>query len=309
MDDFYQAELKKYFQCKFQQPNDFLGLDLTIPQPGEINLSMKTFTSKMKEVLEIEDSYYGDILTPGRTDKKINKHEDKEENLQYRSHVGSLNWLTMGLRYDLAFVTKELSRVLNAPTKTANEIVKRALLYAVRTQHAHLNFSHAKMTGYTPPKTRKKPTDITTEYDTDYNTVDGISHHEEEQTQQTYVHSGEQLTIVAQTDIDLAGQPDTRQSTSAYVLYLNGILFHWRAHTEKLIIKSTAEWEYIALSRGNEACKHVKNLLIYFGNQLNLYYLYTDSQAAEHIATQPNMTDQSRAIEIRHHDKTRLPYE
>ena len=75
---------------------------------------------KMKEVLEIEDSYYGDILTPGRTDKKINKHEDKEENLQYRSHVGSLNWLTMGLRYDLAFVTKELSRVLNAPTKTAN---------------------------------------------------------------------------------------------------------------------------------------------------------------------------------------------
>ncbi len=71
-----QTELKKYFQCKFQQPNDFLGLDLTLPQPGEINLSMKTFTSKMKEVLEIEDNYYGNILTPGRTDKKINKQED-----------------------------------------------------------------------------------------------------------------------------------------------------------------------------------------------------------------------------------------
>jgi hypothetical protein len=30
--------------------------------------------------------------------------------------------------------------------------------------------------------------------------------------------------------------------------------------------------------------------------------LYTDNQAAEHIATQPNMTDHSRSINIRHHE-------
>jgi hypothetical protein len=60
--------------------------------------------------------------------------------------------------------------------------------------------------------------------------------------------------------------------------------------------------EYISLSRGNEACKHVKNLLRYFGNTTNLYYLYTDSQSAEHLATQPNMTDAARAIDIRHHE-------
>ena len=60
--------------------------------------------------------------------------------------------------------------------------------------------------------------------------------------------------------------------------------------------------EYISLSRGNEACKHVKNLLRYFGNTTNLYYLYTDSQSAEHLTTQPNMTDAARAIDIRHHE-------
>jgi hypothetical protein len=162
-----QEELKKYFQCKFQTPHDFLGLDLAITKPGEIKLSMETFTSKMKmkDVLEIHDNYHGTILTPGRTDKKINKTEDLEDNVKYRSHMGSLNWLTMGLRYDLAFTTKELSRVLHAPTKTANEIVNRALLYAVRTKHAYPNFSHAKMTGYIPPKTRKKPTDTDTSLD------------------------------------------------------------------------------------------------------------------------------------------------
>ncbi len=101
----------------------------------------------MKEVLQLQDTYYGDILTPGRTDKKINRTDELEANHEYRSHVGSLNWLTMGLRYDLAFTTKELSRVLNAPTKIANEIVKRALLYAMRTSTAHLTFSNQTMTG------------------------------------------------------------------------------------------------------------------------------------------------------------------
>jgi hypothetical protein len=53
----------------------------------------------MKEVLQIPDDFYGHILTPGRTDKKINKTEEHEVNEKYRSYVGSLNWLTMGLRY------------------------------------------------------------------------------------------------------------------------------------------------------------------------------------------------------------------
>jgi hypothetical protein len=256
-----QEELKKYFQCKFQTPKDFLGLDLTITKPGEITLSMETFTSKMRDVLEIHDTYHGEILTPGRTDKKINKTEDIQENEKYRSHGGSLNWLTMSLRYDLAFITKELSRVLNAPTKTANEIVNRALLYAVRTKNAHLRFSHAKMFGYLPPKTRKKPTDINTDYSTDFNMVDGITHNEDDLEPQTYTYTSEQLTLTAQTDIDLAGKPDTRQSTSAYMLYLNGTLFHWRAHTEKLIIKNTMAGEFISLSRGNEACKTHPTLL------------------------------------------------
>ena len=110
--------------------------------------------------------------------------EDKEENLQYRSHVGSLNWLTMGLRYDLAFVTKELSRVLNAPTKTANEILNRALLYIKRTGNAYLEYSHDKMLMYKPPPTRKKPSDITDAYDVTYNTTDGVIHEDEQERKQ-----------------------------------------------------------------------------------------------------------------------------
>ncbi len=41
--------------------------------------------------------------------------------------------------------------------------------------------------------------------------------------------------------------------------------------------------------------------MVFFGNTTNIYYLYTDNQAAEHIATQPNMNDHSRSIDIRIH--------
>ncbi len=174
--DHLEKELAKYFQCKFTTPKDFLGLDLTITKPGDIRLSMSTFTSKMETVLSIHDPFPGVILTHGRTEKKVNRNDQHEPNEQYRSHVGSLNWLTMGLRYDMAFTTKELSRVLCAPTSLANQLVQRALVYAIRTKDAYLHFSHDKTQNYTPPKTRKKPTDTTDLYNTDHDTSDGITH-------------------------------------------------------------------------------------------------------------------------------------
>ena len=40
---------------------------------------------------------------------------------------------------------------------------------------------------------------------------------------------------------------------------------------------------------------------MFYGNRKPNYFLFTDNQAAEHIATQPNMNDHSRSIDIRHH--------
>ncbi len=40
---------------------------------------------------------------------------------------------------------------------------------------------------------------------------------------------------------------------------------------------------------------------MFYGNGKPNYFLFTDNQAAKHIATQPNMNDHSRSIDIRHH--------
>jgi hypothetical protein len=108
---------------------------------------------------------------------KIIRGENLESNETYRSKVGSLNWLTMGLRMDLVFTIKELSRVLTEPTQEANQILARTLQYVEQTKHAKLEFKRENMLNYTPPKTRKKPTDLVNPYETDtytYCLTDGI---------------------------------------------------------------------------------------------------------------------------------------
>ncbi len=105
---------------------------------------MKSFSKKLLTTLAVKPWPYP-IVTPGRTDIKIIKDVHLEPNESYRSKVGSLNCLTMGLRYDLVYTTKELSRVLCAPTKEANTILQRALQYVEQTQDAELTFDRKLM--------------------------------------------------------------------------------------------------------------------------------------------------------------------
>jgi hypothetical protein len=133
------------------------------------------------------------------------------------------------------------------------KILKRAVRYAAQTKRAHLLFSHDAMQSYTPPKTIRKPTDTDNPaYETmDNNVTDGIPQADDETTAQEYTYkgTGEHVIQTCMTDIDLAGQIETRQSISGTMHYLNGVLVHWRGKTERLIVHTTAAGEYIALAK------------------------------------------------------------
>ena len=295
-----QTKLQQHFACKFNIPRDFLGMDIDTRVKGGTSLSMITFTDKLMKTFDIKGWPYP-ITTPGRTDVKICKGESPESNETYRSKVGGLNWLSMCLRFDIVYATKELSRVLSEPTTTANTLLTRTLQYIHQTSKARLKFDRTNMMKYTPPLTRKKPTDIINPYNVDYCLTDGIAQTDDTPVTQSFSYKGHQMILACQTDIDLGGQVETRQSTSGYILYLCGCIVHWRGFTEKLVLKSTAAGEYVALSRGNTASKHVMSVLQFYGNTKPIFYLYTDNQAAEHIATQPTMNEHSRSIDLRHH--------
>jgi hypothetical protein len=203
---------------------------------------------------------------------------------------------------------KELSRVLQEPFKIVLELLERTLTYFTQTPQARLEYNHQRMTNFQLPPTRKKPGLSNTYYEVDsYNLTDAIPHHDDTDITQKYRYKGPQFTITCYTNIDLAGQKETRQSTSGYLLFLNGALVYWHGRTERLIIESTSAGEYIALSRGHAASQFLSTILQFYGNKQAKYNLFTDNQSAEHIATQPNMNEHSRSIETRHH-KVRQDY-
>ncbi len=90
-------------------------MDIDTHTKDETSLSMQTFTNKLMKTFSIHTWPYP-ITTPGRTDVKIKNGEEPEPNTTYRSKVGDLNWLSMCVRYDIVYATKELSRVLAEPT-------------------------------------------------------------------------------------------------------------------------------------------------------------------------------------------------
>jgi hypothetical protein len=140
------------------------------------------------------------------------------------------------------------------------------------------------MIAFKPPPTRKKPTDESDEYDVSYNTTDSVIHEDENEKQQEYNHSRPTMDVMVKTDCDLAGQTETRQTTTSLMVWVSGALVHRRAHTERIIIPSTATGEYVALSKGNTTAKFIREVLKFYGNKHVNYYLLTDNQAAEHIA-------------------------
>ena len=284
-----KRKLGEHFKCKWSELKDFTGHDLDV-QKGKTPISMETFTEKLKKSLPVGDDPK-QIVTPGRTDIKITRGQPPEPNGKYRQHVGGLNWLCMGLRYDLVYTTKELSRVLNEPTKDANTILRRALLYVTRSGHAKITYERESMARYVPPPTRRKPGDDTGniyQLVERYNLPDAMQHCDDKKVTQDFLYEGPSMFLTCETDIDLGGQVESRQSTSGYVMRLNGAPIHWRGCTEKIIITSTAAGEYIALSRGSTACKFVKSILDFMGNPMNQpYHLYPNQKFATTITRVP----------------------
>ena len=135
-----------------------------------------------------------------------------------------------------------------------------------------------------------------------YNIDDGIPQPDDLPTSQDYVYPGHQHTIAVYSDTDLGGQIETRQSTTGIIVEIDGAVVHWQAKTEKLVMNSTTKAEFVGLTRGNAAGAYLTGILEFYGNkQGKEYHLYTDSQTAEHLATQPNMSEAGHSIDIRFH--------
>lgn len=103
------------------------------------------------------------------------------------------------------------------------------------------------------------------------------------------------------TDADMAGDVDTRKSTTGYLYTFAGAAVSWVSKLQKIVALSTTEAEYIAAT---EACKEmlwIQRFLGELGIKQDKYVLYCDSQSAIHLAKNPAFHSRTKHIDLRYH--------
>eukprot|EP00468_Gymnochlora_sp_CCMP2014_P011504 CAMPEP_0167749862 /NCGR_PEP_ID=MMETSP0110_2-20121227/5657_1 /TAXON_ID=629695 /ORGANISM="Gymnochlora sp., Strain CCMP2014" /LENGTH=1396 /DNA_ID=CAMNT_0007635091 /DNA_START=3079 /DNA_END=7269 /DNA_ORIENTATION=+ len=173
----------------------------------------------------------------------------------YRSLIGSLMYLMVFTRPDLAYSLSKLSRYLASPTKVHLMAARRVLGYALKTKNYSLKFSCDE----------KSP------------------------------------IMEMWVDADHAGCIDTRRSTSGLLIFVYGSLVQWKSRRQPVPAKSTAEAEYISLAEGISEGLLLKNLLKELDEDPGSVLINEDNQACVRIASNPVITQRSKAIDIKYH--------
>jgi hypothetical protein len=106
---------------------------------------------------------------------------------------------------------------------------------------------------------------------------------------------------LAYADSDWASDPNTRKSTSGYVVKLAGAIFSWNMRAQKTVALSSTEAEYMSLSDTSRQLMWVRNLFTELGIDLAPIPLYGDNQGSIFIASNPVQEKRSKHIDLRYH--------
>lgn len=113
--------------------------------------------------------------------------------------------------------------------------------------------------------------------------------------------SGEDLVVQGYVDADLAGDIDSRKSTTGFVYTYGGTAVSWGSNLQKTVSLSTTEAEYIAVSEAAKEMIWLQNFLEELGKERQSGTLHSDSQSAIFLAKNPAYHSRTKHISIRYH--------
>ena len=110
------------------------------------------------------------------------------------------------------------------------------------------------------------------------------------------------LQLVAYSDANWAGCPDTRRSTTGWCMFLSDTLISWRCKKQDRVSKSSSEAGYHAMSTACSEIVWLRGLLEELGfPQTTSTPLHADNTSAIQIVTNPVFHERTKHIEVDFH--------
>ena len=102
-------------------------------------------------------------------------------------------------------------------------------------------------------------------------------------------------------DSDWAGCPETRRSTTGFLITLLGATINYGSRTQATIALSSAEAELYAINTGATEALHLRNLLMELFNvqKVNIK-IHTDSSSGKSMATRIGSSRKAKHIDLKH---------
>lgn len=117
-----------------------------------------------------------------------------------------------------------------------------------------------------------------------------------------FVPQRQPVTLSAFSDADWAGCPESRRSTSGYLVYLGSNLISWCSKKQPTIARSSAESEYRSLAHASAETTWLAYLLYELGANVTFpILLHCDNISTTYMASNPVFHARTKHIELDYH--------
>ncbi|CAH9088823.1 unnamed protein product [Cuscuta epithymum] len=108
--------------------------------------------------------------------------------------------------------------------------------------------------------------------------------------------------VIAYSDVDWAGCPDTSRSTTGFDVFLGSNLVSWKSKKQPTVSKSSTEAEYRAVAYTVQDTLHIRSVLFELGFPVTtLVQLFCDNISASYLTANPVQHARSKHIQIDYH--------